>query len=311
MKVVILFFMVGVFLISCQNKHPELITDTIISLTGISGGSGIIEYGDRYLIVGDDSPYLFECDTNGVILQKVLLMDLSSDSTGRIEKALKPDFEAMEKVMNDTFIILGSGSRSPERDVFLFISLRDSFHIQAYDVKEFYDFLRSHELMNNEDLNIEAAAVVKGHLYIFNRKPNIIFELDWQNLHAYLQGLSGMPKISSGVYALPEIHGVEAGFSGATGGSLNSQLFITASVEKTPNAYDDGPILGSFVGSADVIPGQLPDSIHWHWIPFKNEKYKVESVVIKKHNEMYGSRFVFITDEDNGQSHMIKATLAP
>ena len=47
-------------------------------------------------------------------------------------------------------------------------------------------------------------------------------------------------------YQLPAINNIASGFSG--GCIFDDKVFFTASVENTPNAIDDGEVLGSYIG---------------------------------------------------------------
>lgn len=253
-------------------------------------------------------PYLFELGSSGQIIDQRLLLDIPTDSTGRIEKHRKPDFEAIAKVDQNSFIILGSGSKSPERDVCILVYLEDSLRIKSVDPGEFYHHLRSLDIMADRELNIEGAALKDGHLYLFNRKPNIIFDVDWKGFYAYLNGASWLPHLVAKEYTLPNIQGMEAGFSGAAVLSSDNKILFTASVENTDNAYDDGEILGSFIGMLDVTSGDLPDTFLYTLIPSSDKVLKVESVAIEKENGLHSADVILVTDEDNGHSHMIRGT---
>jgi hypothetical protein len=295
--------------VSCQSKRTDFIIKEEIWLESLSGGSGILKSGDRYFVVGDDMPDLFELGSSGHIIDQRLLLDIPTDSSGRIEKHLKPDFEAMAKIDEVSFIILGSGSKSPERDICIQIHMKDTLSVNTFDLGEFYRHLRSLDIMADRELNIEGAAIKNGHLYLFNRRPNIIFDVDWIELGDYLQGASALPVPEAKEFTLPDIRGIEAGFSGATILSSQKKLLFTASVENTENAYDDGAILGSFIGTLDVSSGYLPDTLSYVLIPSSKKALKVESVAVEKENGHHSADVIMVTDEDNGHSHMIKGTI--
>lgn len=296
-------------LFSCKSPNLRLSVTQTTLLHELSGGSGIIKFGDKYYAVGDDTPYLFELDTQWAISQKVKLLETPTDSNGRIEKSLKPDFEAMEQIDSSHFIVLGSGSKSPQRDIMFKISIADSLVIEPYNLTDFYDKIKSLGLFKEDELNIEAAVYSKGHFYLFNRKPNVIFDFQWSELMGYLNGLNDFPEPNVKIFKLPYIQGVEAGFSGATCLQSESKIIFTASVENTGNAYDDGEILGSFVGTIDIVQGVISDTYQHTIFPSLLGVFKVESVTIESESSLKGTEVIFITDEDNGQSHIIQGFL--
>ena len=79
----------------------------------ISSGSGMVPYGNGYLVVGDDTPYLFTVDRHFSLRDQTLLKPYPM-SYRRIDKAIKPDYEAMARFVHrgdDWVLILGSAAR--------------------------------------------------------------------------------------------------------------------------------------------------------------------------------------------------------
>ncbi|MDO6518140.1 hypothetical protein Q4562_12915 [Zobellia uliginosa] len=158
----------------------------------------------------------------------------------------------MEVIGTNELVAFGSGSKSPQRDVFLHIFLEDSLRIKTYNISPFYDNLRALKAMENEALNIEAVAFQKDKIYLFNRGKNIIFEFTYDDFLAYLEGSAPFPKPVLTEFSLPKINGRESGFLGATIVKDTSMILFTASVENTSNAYDDGEVWGSFIGTIPI-----------------------------------------------------------
>src|SRR5690606_31605005 len=105
-----------------------------------------------------------------------------------------------------------------------------------------------------------------------------------------------------------EINGMEAGFSGAT--ILQNKLIFTASVEDTPNAIDDGEILGSYVGIIDLQ--HLTDQMQPPCVRVSDDSrplhIKVEAVAVTASTDTRAELLLF-TDPDGGHSELLKATL--
>ncbi len=115
------------------------------------------------------------------------------------------------------------------------------------------------------------------------------------------------PKIKQ--YHLPEINGIEAGFSGATRFIKKPAIIFTASVENTENAYDDGEILGSFIGMIDIENDKLSDSIQYTLIPALQEPLKIESVTVDGKSSQNHLKVILVTDSDGGKSKALSCEL--
>jgi hypothetical protein len=163
--------------------------------------------------------------------------------------------------------------------------------------------------MKNSFLNIEAVACFDDVIYLFNRIKPVIFSFNYSDFIEYLDFHGKMPNVNCVVVVLPKINDIEAGFSGATISQNTSQLLFTASVENTPNAYDDGDVLGSFLGIVDLKKIENSHAYHFISIESKELPYKVESVAILNENSDSFYDLLFVTDSDGNETYAIKAKL--
>lgn len=278
-------------------------------LFNIPSGSGIVKNSAHYYIIGDDSPFLFKLNERFETVAKIELIESNFVVGDRIQKLKKSDFESLEMIGDEELIAFGSGSRSPQRDVFLHISLKSPVKIEHYDLSGFYDGLRNLEIMENSELNIEGVTLFDGFLLLFNRKKNIIFKLKYSEFLNYLINQSNFPKLEIHEFSLPKINGIEAGFSGATVLKNASKIIFTASVEDTTNAFDDGEILGSFIGVIGIENAVIARNFEYGAIPNIDEIFKVESVTVVQETSRDETRLILITDDDLGNSVLIEATL--
>lgn len=278
-------------------------------LLNIPSGSGIVKSHTHYYIIGDDSPLLFKLNEEFETVSTIQLINSDHVVGNRIIKAEKPDFESLELIGDDELVAFGSGSKSPQRNVFLHILLKDPLKIEQYDLTEFYDGLRNLKIMQNSELNIEGVAFNDHYLFLFNRKKNIIFKFNFSAFINYVKKKAPFPKFEIQEFTLPKINGIEAGFSGATVLRKNSKIIFTASVEDTTNAYDDGEILGSFIGMIDIDSNAIPTNFEYCAIPNINEVFKVESVTVVKEVSKGKTNLVLITDDDLGNSILLESTI--
>lgn len=280
-----------------------------IKIEKVPSGSGIIKFGDIYYIIGDDSPFLFSLNKDFKTISKTPLLDTIYFSDKRIVKSLKPDFEALELIEENEIVVFGSGSKSPQRNIFLRILLKDSLTIEKYDISDFYSNLRNLPIFKDSELNIEATAFLNNQIFLFNRKRNMIIKFEYKDLLAYLRGEMAFPKPKIRQFFLPKINGIEAGFSGATALISEPKIIFTASVENTNNAYDDGEILGSFIGIIDISDNNVSESFNYCQIPNVEANLKVESVTVEKEISSGKTKVVLITDDDKGNSIIIPSLL--
>lgn len=293
---------------ACHQQDLKLTKLDSLNLDGLPSGSGIVVYQDNYYAIGDDSPFLFQLNNDFEIIRKIPFLDPIPD-TERIPKSIKPDFEALELIGENEMIVFGSGSKSPERDVFTRILLNDSVAIEKYDISSFYKNLKNLPSFKGSELNIEAAAYHGNHIFLFNRKKNLVIRFNYEELLTYIKGERTFPQPVIKQFVLPKIKGIEAGFSGATTLKRKPKIIFTASVENTDNAYDDGEILGSFLGMIDISNTAISASYAFCEIPNTEVNLKVESVSVVEEIEPGRTKVVLITDDDKGNSILLHSEL--
>ena len=286
-------------------------------LKGIPSASGIELLNDHYYVIGDNSPWMFELGLNLHLEKRYQISSVDSLENEVIPKSRKKDLEAMCGFIDEgdtVMLLLGSGSKSPIRDHAKLIRLKNGVPaIKEYDIFSFYRHVKEEAKLDDETFNLEAAAVLDGRLYLFNRGNNKIIECSLAKFMKYLNGETEASDIKLKVtkVELPSIQGIEAGFSGAATDHENGRIFFTASVENTVNWIDDGQVLGSFIGVIE------PESMSKHYKTLaveltENEKLlpvKVESIAISS-VDAGSARCILVTDSDGGESEVIRIDLS-
>ena len=91
-------------------------------------GSGIAYSKTRIYAIGDDTPFLYVFNNDFQAIEKILLQNTEEENFkgNRIKKKFKPDFETLEMISDNELVIFGSGSRSPQRDIFIRVVLQNS-----------------------------------------------------------------------------------------------------------------------------------------------------------------------------------------
>jgi hypothetical protein len=281
----------------------------------VAAASGVVQRGDFVYVIGDDELFLavFEVAGGGPgRLERVFQGELPADRTER--KSEKPDLEALtvlppfESHPQGALLGLGSGSAAARDRGFVWGlgpdgSLRGEPGV--IDLKPLYELLRS-EL---GELNIEGAAVVGERLWLLQRGNselglNVVAELELSEVMESLvrdRALAASELRRARTYELGELGGAKLTFSDASplGGDL---LVFTASAESSPNAYEDGEILGSVVGTIDS-DGDV------RRLRTIDRTYKVEGVHAMLEAGVMSLTFVCDQDDAEVASPLLSATM--
>lgn len=291
--------------------------------TELSSASGLVSYGKALYAVGDDSPWLFKLNQRFNIKNKHLIKDYPMTDDGRIVKAVKPDYEAMAMVeheLKDWFLVLGSGSKAEVREWGYMISKNTKQQIETSLAPLYAQLYQAGGFTGNQELNIEGLAIAKDKAFIFNRGNsggNLIFMLDKAELVDYMVGkISQVTELETFNVTLPTVAGFEAGLSGGEFWVEGKSLVYTASVEATGDAYNDGEILGSFIGLIPLKAFKKKDQnidLTVASVPLLNDIgepiiTKVESIAIVESDEEEISG-ALVSDNDDGTSEFFSFEL--
>ena len=181
--------------------------------------------------------------------------------------------------------------------------------IERYGTTDFYGNLRNLPILQDSELNIEAAAFRNEYIFLFNRRKNLIISFVYKSLLNHIRSERAFPKPEISQFHLPEINGIEAGFTGATVLKGQPKIIVTASVEDTDNAYDDGEILGSFIGMIDTSSNKVANTFKFCLIQNTDDCLKVESVTIEEEISSGETKVIPVTDDDLGNSTILGGVL--
>ena len=256
-------------------------------LPGAQAGSGLVAVGKRLLVVQDDVPAVLLVDPATRTVEKLIL---EGDGTAR-SKALKPDFEAALRGPDGAIHVLGSGSTAMRRRIAR-IDV-DKHALTIADAGPLYDALGA---SLGHTPNIEGAVLSGERLLLLHRgagttEPNAIVSVS----AAVLKGAAPDARPATR-WSLGSAGEVPLTFTDATAlpGDPGTFLYL-AVAEDTPNAIDDGPIVGTAVGQ---IHGDLGI-----WAPLLEadgspSKRKVEGVTL----DADGRSGWLVTDPDDAEA---------
>lgn len=283
-------------------------------LNDIPSASGIDIIDGTIYIIGDNAPWLFKLDAQYRVMDKFQIASADGLKDGKIPKPLKPDFEAMTCIRSGNkqeLFIFGSGSKSSQRDMLVNVNVNNPANYESHSLEKFYKKLRDTAKLNAGELNIEGAVADDEYLYLFNRGKNIVFKLRLTGFLEHINSGGNCPVPEVFHFKLAEINGIEAGFSGATITPDKKKILFTASVENTPNWYDDGEVLGSFIGIIDLqtftnnmCPACMPITDNGNTL-----KIKVESLALHHVDPQGNLHLLLVTDSDGDTSELFEMSI--
>ncbi|CAM3661037.1 hypothetical protein FLGE108171_09075 [Flavobacterium gelidilacus] len=246
-------------------------------IIGIGSASGLLYHNDLLYLISDSSSFLYEYSINENELNKIALVE---NPEKNIPKKDKPDFESIT-LDGNKLLIFGSGS-TENRD-----SLK-TYHfstkkIRAKDLSELYNKIKSQFSIQNDELNIEGVFYLNKKFYLFQRgngknASNGIFIVN-KDKEIEIQ----FKKVE-----LPKINNIQSSFTDAI--LVDETIYFLASVEDTISTYDDGEILGTFLGKMKLADFSIEETI------LISDKNKFEGITLYKKTE---NQLEFLLCEDN------------
>ena len=217
--------------------------ELLFQIIGIGSASGLIYKDNSLLIIGDNSGFLYEYQMDSKDLKRHPLLENPIENTLKKDKA---DFEAITQ-FGDSIYIFGSGS-TEKRNKMIQVNATDKKIIATNDLSDLYAVMQNFGDIKPEDFNLEGAIYNGESWFLLNRgngssHKNVIFTIEGKNL-------TNDFTILSNDYKLPKIKGVRSSFT--DGIIVGDSIYFLATAEDTESTYDDGEVLGSFIGSINL-----------------------------------------------------------
>jgi hypothetical protein len=251
--------------------------ELLFQINGIGSASGLIYKDDSLFIISDNSSYLYEYTIKENKLLKIKLFENSQEN---IPKKDKFDFESITQKENKIYL-LGSGS-TPNRNKRISYDLI-STAIEDKDLSAIYEKLKQTASISDADLNIEGALFHNEKWHLFQRgngaqSKNGIFILDKEGNDIHFSPIS-----------LPKTQNIEATFTDAI--LVEDKIYFLAAVENTTSTYDDGEVLGSFIGALAL------DTFEVKFTQKISETHKFEGLTLYT-NSKENIEFLLCEDKD-------------
>jgi hypothetical protein len=273
----------------------------------VHAASAIAPFGGGWLIVQDDATHAawWRDGSAGAVRVVPPVDGLEVFSVGAGTKALKPDFEAACAVSvdgADGVLLLGSGSAAARMRASLVTAGPAGPDTAVADLAPVYGGVAAALGLGVDRLNLEGACVVGDRLRWFQRGnltegvPSASVEVDLAALLAAVTGRAPADRVTAGGvrrYDLGTVAGVALAVTDAVA-LPGGRVLVSVAAEDTPNAVDDGPVVGSALALLDddgpVASVPLPGS--------PAGPYKVEGLAVRE-TTADGLRLLAVTDADD------------
>ncbi|GAA4953259.1 DUF6929 family protein [Actinoplanes utahensis] len=253
----------------------------------VRAASAIAPFGDGWLVVQDDATHAAWWRPGSVtpvrVVDPVDGLEVFSSAAGT--KPFKPDFEAACALPTGEVLLLGSGS-SPAR---MRASLVGPAGFTVLDVRPVCLAVAETLGLPEEHLNLEGACLVGDRLRWFQR-GNAAAGVPTASVDVEVAALlSGRAEVRDPLrYDLGTVGGVALAVTDAVP-LPDGRVLVSAAAEDTPNAVDDGPVVGSALALLDgdaVTAVEIPGA------------EKVEGLAIRE-TSPDGIRLIAVVDADD------------
>jgi hypothetical protein len=273
----------------------------------VRAASAIAPFGGGWLVVQDDATHAAWLQAGSVtgvrVVPPVDGLEVFSAAAGT--KLLKPDFEAACGVTVDGangVLLLGSGSATARTRASLVTMGAAGPTFAVVDLAEVYGDVAAALGLRGDQLNLEGACPVGDRLRWFQRGnltagvPSACVDVDLVALLGAVTGQGAGGRVEVGDvrrYDLGTVDGVALAVTDAVA-LADGRMLVSAAAEDTPNAVDDGPVVGSALALLDdggvLATVSLPGSA--------SGAYKVEGLAVRE-TTPDGLRLLAVTDSDD------------
>ena len=273
----------------------------------VRSASAIAPFGDGWLVAQDDATGAAWWRPSGVTPVRVLEAVDGHEVFGEAEgtKHLKPDFEAACEVTVEgepAVVLLGSGSTSARMRASLVRLLNHGTGFDVVALDPLYHRVAEALGIGVDLLNLEGACRTGETFRWFNRGnltaglPSASVDLDVGELVGALTGSLAPEEVKVAdrrVYDLGDVDGVGLAVTNAVA-LPDGRVLLSAAAEDTPNAIDDGPVVGTAIA---LVSGDDPIAIAPLDAP-DGAVHKVEGLGLREVRDD-GVRLVAVVDADD------------
>ncbi|UPQ79546.1 hypothetical protein M0M57_01605 [Flavobacterium azooxidireducens] len=262
--------------------------ELFFQILGIGATSGLVFENDSLFLISDSSSFLYEYNFKTEKLDKIELFENSLES---ITKKDKPDFESITKI-GDSILLLGSGSTEKRM-------ISSSYHTKTKksittDLTKLFEKISESTRVDKENLNVEGVLKFENKWFLFQRGNGLASQ---NGIFVLSDSLENPSKIDFIPIILPKEKGVHATFTDAV--LVEDQIYFLAAAEDSNSTYEDGVVLGSWIGTLH------PSTFELLSIEKITNSNKFEGLTVYKNSK---NEITFLLCEDN-DSEILKADI--
>lgn len=253
--------------------------ELFFKLIGLGSTSGLVLNGDSLFLISDNSSFLYEYH---ILSSKLESIRLFENSQANLLKKEKPDFESIVK-QNNSLFLFGSGSTEKRMSAVEYNLKNKS--INTIDLTTLFTQIKISTGIDSRNINIEGVVKHKKKWLFFQRGNGVI---GLNGIIQFENTFINPTKINFFPIVLPQFNNVDATFTDAI--LLKNKIYFLATAEDSNSTYEDGNVLGSWIGILNA------DTLQLEFYTQISNQHKMEGITLHKNSK---NEVEFLLCEDN------------
>lgn len=258
-------------------------------IDGIGAASGLVIIDNNIYLLADHASYLYCYE---MITQQLSKISLTNTPQDILAKADKFDLEAIVH-KDESLFLFGSGSTSKRHQAFQYNLA--THVVTRQDLSDLHQTVQTLAKLQTDELNLEGAIYSSSQWLFFQRGNGLsaingIFILDNDDF-------SPPYKLEFIPITLPQIQDTTASFTDAI--QVGEFIYFLAAVESSASTYEDGEVLGSFIGRMCLKQKKID------YVQQISQQHKFEGLALYRQS---ADQVEFLLCEDN-DTHELRSTI--
>ncbi len=253
--------------------------ELFFKLVGLGATSGLVFDGNSLFLISDNSSFLYEYHFQSSKLESIRLFE---NSQANLLKSEKLDFESIVKHNNSLFLF-GSGS-TEKRMTAVEYNLKNK-NINTIDLTPLFIQIKTSTGIDSKNINIEGVVKYKKKWLFFQRGNGTEAQngvIQFENTFIHPTKIKFIP------IDLPQFNNVNATFTDAI--LVKDKIYFLATAENSNSTYEDGTVLGSWIGILNA------DTLQLEFYAQISKQHKMEGITLYKNSK---AEIDFLLCEDN------------
>lgn len=253
--------------------------ELFFKLVGLGATSGLVFDGNSLFLISDNSSFLYEYHFQSSKLEHIRLFE---NSQANLLKKEKLDFESIVKHKNSLFLF-GSGSTEKRMSAVEY-NLKNK-NINTIDLTPLFTQIKASTGIDSKNINIEGVVKYNKKWLFFQRGNGTEAQngvIQFENTFIHPTKIKFLPIV------LPQFNNVNATFTDAI--LLKNKIYFLATAENSNSTYEDGTVLGSWIGILNA------DTLQLEFYTQISNQHKMEGITLYKNSK---AEIDFFLCEDN------------